>query len=139
MPEMPEIQALAERLDEVLAGGDARAARPAAVLVAEDVRAPARRGARRARSSRSGAAGKFVVIELDGGLRVLVPPLAGRPRRRRVAAEDDEAARRPCCGSASADRPSVLVKEFGTQRKAGWWVLARGRRRSAREARARRC
>ncbi len=23
-----------------------------------------------------------------------------------------------------ADRPSVLVKEFGTQRKAGWWVLA---------------
>ena len=26
----------------------------------------------------------------------------------------------------AADRPSVLVKEFGTQRKAGWWVLAAG-------------
>jgi len=24
------------------------------------------------------------------------------------------------------DRPSILVKEFGTQRKAGWWVLAAG-------------
>ena len=24
------------------------------------------------------------------------------------------------------DRPSVLVKEFGTERKAGWWVLAPG-------------
>jgi formamidopyrimidine-DNA glycosylase len=23
-------------------------------------------------------------------------------------------------------RPSVLVKEFGTERKAGWWVLAQG-------------
>src|SRR4030095_12663682 len=24
------------------------------------------------------------------------------------------------------DRPSVLVKEFGRERKAGWWVLAEG-------------
>ena len=24
------------------------------------------------------------------------------------------------------DRPSVLVKEFGHERKAGWWVLAAG-------------
>ena len=24
------------------------------------------------------------------------------------------------------DRPSILVKEFGTQRKSGWWVLAAG-------------
>jgi formamidopyrimidine-DNA glycosylase len=24
------------------------------------------------------------------------------------------------------DRPALLVKEFGTQRKAGWWVLAEG-------------
>jgi formamidopyrimidine-DNA glycosylase len=24
------------------------------------------------------------------------------------------------------ERPSILVKEFGTQRKAGWWVLADG-------------
>ena len=32
----------------------------------------------------------------------------------------------PCSGSGSAERPSVLIKEFGTQRKAGWWVLADG-------------
>jgi formamidopyrimidine-DNA glycosylase len=25
-----------------------------------------------------------------------------------------------------AERPSILIKEFGTQRKAGWWVLAPG-------------
>ena len=25
-----------------------------------------------------------------------------------------------------AERPSILVKEFGTQRKAGWWIVAPG-------------
>ncbi len=68
--------------------------------------------------------GKFAVIELGGprllfhlsqGGRVDVeyPPKSTKPRgcvlRIRVR-----------------DRPSVLIKEFGTQRKAGWWVLADG-------------
>ena len=93
VPEMPEIRALAERLDQVMAGATLAEARPAAVLVAEDVRAAARRGARshdRAGRSR----GKYVVIELDGGMRAARASVAGRARRRRGAAEADEAARR---------------------------------------------
>ena len=30
------------------------------------------------------------------------------------------------CGSARTTGPSVLLKEFGKERKAGWWVLAPG-------------
>jgi formamidopyrimidine-DNA glycosylase len=124
MPEMPEVQALAERLDEILAGAplDALdmlqfsslktyAPRPAEA-VGRAIEAVARRG-------------KYLVFELDGGMRVLVhlsqggrvdieaPPKSTKPRgavlRVRVH-----------------DRPSALVKEFGHERKAGWWVLAAG-------------
>ena len=34
-----------------------------------------------------------------------------------------------------SDDRAVLVREYGTERKAGWWVLGRGRRRADREAR----
>ena len=124
MPEMPEIRALAERLDQVMAGGTLAkldqlqfsslktfAPRPDEALghTIESVR----------------SLGKYVVIGLDGGMRLLVhlsqggridveaPPKQTKPRgavlRIRVT-----------------DRPSVLVKEFGKERKAGWWVLAPG-------------
>ena len=137
VPELPEVQALAERLDEV-AGRRATlealdilqfsslktfAPRPDELLGPDDRRS-------------SAAAGSTWSLEFDGGRRLLVhlsqggrvdveaPPKTTKPRgavlRLRVA-----------------DRPCVLVKEFGTQRKAGWWVLARGRRRAAREARPR--
>jgi formamidopyrimidine-DNA glycosylase len=80
--------------------------------------------------------GKYVVIELDGGMRLLVhlsqggrvdveaPPKQTKPRgavlRIRVT-----------------DRPSVLVKEFGKERKAGWWGAGTRGRRAARQARPR--
>ena len=124
MPEMPEVQALAERLDEVLAGAALEALdmlqfsslktfapRPSEAL-GLSVEAVTRRG-------------KYLVLELDGGMRLLVhlsqggrvdieaPPKSTKPRgavlRVRVH-----------------DRPSVLVKEFGHERKAGWWVLEKG-------------
>jgi formamidopyrimidine-DNA glycosylase len=124
MPEMPEVQALAERLDEVLAGASLDALdmlqfsslktfapKPAEALgrTIEDV----------------GRRGKYLVFALDGDMRVLVhlsqggrvdieaPPKSTKPRGAvlRVRAHD---------------RPSVLVKEFGKERKAGWWVLAPG-------------
>ena len=52
-------------------------------------------------------------------------PVPGRTRRRRGAAEVDEALWLGAPHQAH-DRPSVLVKEFGKERKAGWWVLAPG-------------
>jgi formamidopyrimidine-DNA glycosylase len=69
--------------------------------------------------------GKYVVIGLEDGRRVLVhlsqggrvdveaPPKATKPRGAVVRFRLD-------------GRPSILVKEFGKQRKAGWWVLAPG-------------
>jgi len=124
VPEMPEVQALAERLDDVLAG---------ATLERLDLMhfsslktfAPRPDEALGRTIERVGRRGKYVVIELGGGLRVLVHLSQGG----RVDVESPPKATKPR-GSVlrirAADRPSVLVKEFGTQRKAGWWVLAAG-------------
>jgi formamidopyrimidine-DNA glycosylase len=60
-----------------------------------------------------------------GGPRVLVHLSQGG----RVDFEDPPKTTRPKPGVVRFffdERPSILVKEFGTQRKAGWWVLAAG-------------
>src|SRR5262245_17027967 len=124
MPEMPEVQALAERLDEVLAGAELQrldnlsfsslktfAPRPDELLggTIEHV----------------GRRGKFVVIELDGGRRLLFHLSQGG----RVDVESPPKATKPrgaVLRIRAVDRPSVLLKEFGHERKAGWWVLAPG-------------
>jgi formamidopyrimidine-DNA glycosylase len=123
VPELPEIRALTERLDEVLAGAELDrldlmqfsslktfAPRPEELLG---------RTVDRVRSR-----GKFVVTEL-GGPRLLFHLSQGG----RVDVESPPKTTKPR-GSVLrirvAGRPSVLIKEFGTQRKAGWWVLADG-------------
>jgi formamidopyrimidine-DNA glycosylase len=120
VPELPEVQALAERLDAVLAGGVLTAADPlqfsalrtvAPVPVGETLRSVTRRG-------------KFVVLDF-GGPRVLVHLSQGG----RVDIEDPPKTTRPkgcVVRFRFADRPAMLVKEYGTERKAGWWVLAPG-------------
>ena len=68
--------------------------------------------------------GKFTVMGF-GGPRLLFHLSQGG----RVDIEDPPKATKPR-GSVLRMRftagPSVLIKEFGTQRKAGWWVLAEG-------------
>lgn len=123
MPELPEMQALAERLDAALAGAPVARLTPLNFsglktvvpaydsLVGRTVEAVGRRG-------------KFLVAEL-GGPRLLVHLSQGG----RVDVEDPPKATKPKNGVvriAVEGRPSVLVKEFGTERKAGWWVLAEG-------------
>jgi formamidopyrimidine-DNA glycosylase len=124
MPEMPEVQALAERLDEVLAGAQLRALdnlsfsslktfapRPDELL-GRTIEGVGRRG-------------KFVVVELDGGGRLLLHLSQGG----RVDVESPPKSTKPrgaVLRIRAADRPSVLLKEFGHERKAGWWVLAPG-------------
>jgi formamidopyrimidine-DNA glycosylase len=124
MPEMPEIQALAERVGDVVGGSTFErfdllqfsslktvSPRPSELL-GRHVEAVTRRG-------------KYLILELEGGERILVhlsqggrldvemPPKATKPRGA-VARLRFEA------------HPALLVKEFGKERKAGVWVVAPG-------------
>ena len=124
MPELPEIRALAERLHEVAGGGTVRGAD---VLQFSSLKTviPRATDLPGAVVERVSSFGKYVVVELDDGRRVLVhlsqggrvdveaPPKSTKPRGAVVRFRIE-------------DRPSILVKEFGKQRKAGWWVLAPG-------------
>ncbi|MGI9119283.1 MAG: DNA-formamidopyrimidine glycosylase family protein [Acidimicrobiales bacterium] len=122
MPELPEMQALAERLHDAVAGGQLESFQPLsfsalrtvtpdpATLVGHTVEGVGRRG-------------KYLVWSFSGDLRLLVHLSQGG----RVDIEKKANATRPRNGVLRlvvAGRPSVLVKEFGTERKARWWVLA---------------
>ena len=123
MPELPEMQALAERLDGLLAGATIQRVDalgftalktvdpPADALVGRSVAGVRRRG-------------KFVVVELEDGLRVLVHLSQGG----RVDVERPPKATRPrgAVLRLVGDGTGVLVREHGTQRKAGWWILGPG-------------
>jgi len=124
MPELPEMQALAERIGFVITGSElvaldalqfsslkTYAPRPAA-LIGRGVTDVGRRG-------------KFLVIGLDQGYRLLVHLSQGG----RVDVEDPPKVTKPrgaVLRIRSEGRPSVLVKEFGRERKAGWWCLVPG-------------
>ena len=131
MPELPQMQALAERLDgaleatavvgvDVLGFSGLKTVEPGVGdLVGLAVDSVGRRG-------------KYLVVKLAGGLRVLVhlsqagrldlerPPKSTRSRgavaRLRFAPLEDR---------ALSDR-ALLVREHGHERKAGIWVLAAG-------------
>lgn len=117
------MQALAERLDDLLSG--ARLAGASALqFSALKTLAPAPESLYGATVGRVTRRGKFLVIEL-GGPRLLVHLSQGG----RVGFEDTPKRTRPKGGVVRLvfeGRPAVLVKEYGTQRKAAWWVLAEG-------------
>jgi formamidopyrimidine-DNA glycosylase len=123
MPELPEVQALAERLGAAFEGADLERIvalqfsalktfdPPADSLVGRTLEGVGRRG-------------KFVIFDF-GGPRLLVHLSQGG----RADVEDPPKATKPRGAVARfqfAGRPSLLVKEFGTERKAGWWVLGPG-------------
>jgi formamidopyrimidine-DNA glycosylase len=121
---MPEVQALVERLDEAISGAAlARfdllqfsslktvAPRPSD-LVGRTVGAVGRRG-------------KYLVMPFEGGERMLVHLSQGG----RVDVETPPKSTKPRGSVARLrfeGRPSLLLKEFGKERKAGVWVLAQG-------------
>lgn len=124
MPELPEIRALSERLHEVAVGGVLRGADVLQFSSLKTV-TPRASDLPGAAVGRVTSLGKYVVMELEDGRRVLfhlsqggrvdieAPPKTTKPRGSVVRFRLD-------------GRPSILVKEFGKQRKAGWWVLAPG-------------
>ena len=118
------MQALAERLDDVLRGGTLQALD---MLQFSSLKTYAPRPDELLGRTieHVGHRGKFVVVDLDGGYRLLFHLSQGG----RVDVESPPKSTKPrgCVLRIRAeDRPSVLLKEFGKERKAGWWVLAPG-------------
>lgn len=123
MPELPEITALAERLGERVAG---RAFAGAVALSFSGLKTvvPGPDVLAGQTLQRVGRRGKFLVFEF-GGPRLVVHLSQGG----RVDVEDPPKTTKPKGAVVRLrfeDGPAILIKEFGTERKAGWWILAEG-------------
>ncbi len=124
MPELPEMQALAERLHAVAAGAPLDPIQSMSFSALKTV-APDPAGLTGQTVEGVDRRGKYLVWAFPAGTRLLVHLSQGG----RIDVEDPPRATRPRNGVLRltfADRPAVLVKEFGTERKAAWWVLAEG-------------
>jgi len=120
---MPEMQALAERLGDAV-GGSAFEAAQAISFSALKTYAPAPDSLAGRTLTSVSRRGKYVILDFDGP-RILFHLSQGG----RVDVESPPKSTRPKFGVVRFlfdGRPSVLVKEYGTERKAGWWVLAEG-------------
>jgi formamidopyrimidine-DNA glycosylase len=119
---MPEIQALVERLHRALAGGTLDGFD---LLQFSSLKTVAPRPSELVGSRLEGVErrGKYLVLGFDTRDRMLVHLSQGG----RLDVEAPPKATKPRGAVARiwfGDRPSVLIKEFGKERKAGVWVLA---------------
>ena len=129
MPELPEMQALAERLDAVLSG---RVLRRADLLGFSSLKtyAPSPADLKGATLTAVTRRAKYLVWRFDDGNRIVLhlsqagrldietPPKKTKPRgavARFVFGEGT--------GGLDGEGIGILVREYGTQRKASWWVL----------------
>ena len=124
MPELPEMQALAERLHGAFGGRFLTAIDPLGFTALKTV-VPAPGELVGLQLTGVGRRGKYLVFTIDNGVRVLVhlsqagrldiesPAKSTRPKGSVVRLRFDN-------GSA------ILVREHGSQRKAGWCVLTPG-------------
>jgi formamidopyrimidine-DNA glycosylase len=123
VPELPEVEALAERLDALLAGAPLSGLNPLQFSALKTYAPPPESLLGRTLGA-VGRRGKYVVFGFDGP-RLLVHLSQGG----RIGVEDPPKATKPrgaVLRLRFEGRPSLLVKEFGTERRAGWWVLAPG-------------
>jgi formamidopyrimidine-DNA glycosylase len=121
MPELPEIRALAERLDEVAAGAELVSADLLQFSSLKTV-TPRPGELPGAMIASITSRGKFVRAAFDDGRSLLFHLSQGG----RVDVESPPKVTKPrgaVLRLRLRDRPSILVKEFGKQRKAGWWIL----------------
>jgi formamidopyrimidine-DNA glycosylase len=126
---MPEMQALSERLDALLAGTTLHRIE---LLGFSSLKTydPAHESVQGHRLVSVGRRAKYLVWEFDDGVRIVLhlsqagrldverPPKTTRPRGSavRFVFGHDEAGLGASIG--------ILVREYGTHRKASWWVLA---------------
>jgi formamidopyrimidine-DNA glycosylase len=124
MPELPQMQALAERLHDAVGGRTLEGYEPLGFTALKTVVPPPDDLVGRT-LERVGRRGKYVVMEWGDGLRVLLHlSQAGR-----VDVEPTPKKTRPKGAVVRwrfVDAPAVLVREHGTERKAAWWVLGPG-------------
>ena len=124
MPELPEMQALAERLDAAVAGRVVSRVDPLGFTALKTV-SPAPDDLLGRTVTTVGRRGKYLVLTLDDGVRILVHLSQAGRLDIEVPAKDT----RPK-GSLLRlrfdDGSAVLVREHGSRRKAGWWVLGPG-------------
>jgi formamidopyrimidine-DNA glycosylase len=123
VPELPEVAAMAERLDEVVRGSVFAGATPLQFSGLKTFE-PAPESLVGRTVAGVGRRGKFALIDL-GGPRIAFHLSQGG----RVDVEDPPKTSRPKPAVVRfhfEQRPALLLKEFGTERKAGWWVLAEG-------------
>lgn len=123
MPELPQMQALAERLETALAGAVLESVEPLGFSALKTVTPSPDAVVGRA-LERVGRRAKYLILDFGTASILVHLSQAGRldledpPKRTRAK------------GSVArfrfADAPAVLVREFGTERKAAWWVLAPG-------------
>jgi formamidopyrimidine-DNA glycosylase len=118
------MQALSERLAQVLVGQTFASAQPIQFAGLKTY-APTPESLAGKTITDVSRIGKYVVIELEGGERILFHlSQAGR-----LDVETPAKTTRPKQGVVRwklGDGTGILIKEFGTVRKAGWWVLAPG-------------
>lgn len=125
MPEMPQMEGLAERLGEVLVGRELAGFDAYSFSSLKTVVPPESLLGRPV--TRVGRRGKYLVVEVagDDAPRLLVhlsqagrldveePPKRTKPKGAVVRIR-------------TVDGPALLVREYGTERKAAWWVLGPG-------------
>jgi formamidopyrimidine-DNA glycosylase len=124
MPEMPEVQALAERLDDAVGGATFEGFD---LLQFSSLKTVSPRPSELVgrRLDGVGRRGKYLVLGFDDGDRMLVHLSQGG----RLDVEAPPKSTKPRGSVARfrfSGRPSLLVKEFGKERKAGVWSLAAG-------------
>ena len=136
MPELPEMQALSERLDALLSGAafSGALALQFSALKTFEPRPESLVGRELAGVGRRGKYLVFdlgpdrILVHLSQGGRVFLEDTPGQRQARSGLGRAAEGAR-PKGGVVRlsfAGRPSVLVREFGSQRKAAWWVVGTG-------------
>jgi formamidopyrimidine-DNA glycosylase len=123
VPELPEIQGLAERLEAAVGGASFAGAVPLQFSALKTV-SPGPETLVGRTLERVTRRGKFCVMEFGGprlffhlsqGGRVDIedPPKTTKPKGSVVRLRFD-------------NKPAILIKEFGTERKAGWWIVSEG-------------
>jgi formamidopyrimidine-DNA glycosylase len=132
MPEMPQMQALAERLDAVVSG---RALEGYTALSFSSLNTvvPAPDALVGHVVTHVGRRGKYLVAEFDDGNRLLIHlSQAGRldieepPKNNRGGKGGVVRLRFAPAGVDGGGETALLVREYGHERKAAWWVLAPG-------------